>query len=524
VIKPPSKKAFDPEGEPGGQTVDWVRRLRDLRRLLGWSQRKLAKEMRVTPAAVSQWESGQRAIRGPIRRLVEIYEEALGMIDPPADAGRPKVNATWVHRALRLSGASARMATRLAGSSLRSLVASDARATEIKHATQLAIGQDLADTLGKMKGLGMKLGQTMSYLAFTAPEAVRERLQYLQDQAPPMDGAAVDAVFRECLGKVPERIFERWEARPFAAASIGQVHRAELRDGTAVAVKVQYPEIRQAIESDLATAGALETVIAFGLGLRGEHPDDLVHELRDRVLEECDYFREGENQETFRRIFSDQEGVLVPRAHRRFCGDRILTSDYVDGRRFATFVRDATQADKDRAGAILFRVAMTSLFEHGIFNADPHPGNYLFTDDGRVAFLDFGCVKRFSRRFLDRIARYDHAVLEGRRDDADRLVVEKGIAPEPDAFDFDYHHEMMKQFHEPWLSTKPFRFDRHYVERNWRAMVLDNPNRTRMQLPRDFLFMMRLFFGLHSVLAELGAQADWRAIFLPCLATALDSG
>jgi len=516
-------KRNEPHGEtePPVETVDWVQRLRELRRLLGWSQRRLAKELRVTPGAVSQWESGQRAIRGPIRRLVEIYEETLGMIDPPADPGGRKINGSWAHRAMRLSAVTARTATRLAGSSLQSLVASDVRATEIKRATQFAIAQDVADTLGEMKGLAMKLGQTMSYLDFAAPSVVRARLRSLQDDAPPMGAAAIDGVFRECLGKTPERIFERWEPRPFAAASIGQVHRATLPGGTQVAVKVQYPGIREAIESDLASTTALELVTGVGFGLRAEHPGDLLEELREHVLQECDYALEAENQEEFRRLWAGFEGVLVPRVHRRFCGSRVLTTDYVEGRRFATFVREAPQSDKDRAGEILFRAAISTTYEHRILHADPHPGNYLFPDAGRVALLDFGCVKRFPRGFMDNVARYDSALLEGRRDDADRLVVQMGIAPDRHGFDFDYHHEMMRQLCEPWTSEKPFRFNRHYVERNWRAMVLDNPNRTRMRLPPDFLFMMRLFFGLHSVLAELGAQADWRSIFAPYLETAL---
>jgi predicted unusual protein kinase regulating ubiquinone biosynthesis (AarF/ABC1/UbiB family)/DNA-binding XRE family transcriptional regulator len=499
------------------RTADWVERLRALRRLLGWSQRRLAKELRVTPAAVSQWESGQRAIRGPVRRLLEIYEETLGMIDPPAAHGGRKINGSWVHRTLRLSAATARTATRLAGSSLTSLIATDVRAAEIKRATQIAIADDVADSFGEMKGLAMKLGQTVSYPSFAAPERVRDRLRSLQDEAPAMDGAAIDAVFRDSLGKTPDRIFEAWERRPFAAASIGQVHRATLPGGARVAVKVQYPGIREAIESDLSSAAALELVTGLGFGLRAPRPGDLLEELGEHVLRECDYEEEARNQEEFRRICADYADVVVPRVHRRFSGSRVLTMDYVEGRRFATFVREASQAEKDRAGAILFRVAMSSIYEHRIFNADPHPGNYLFTDAGQVALLDFGCVKRFPRVFVERLAQYYHALSEGRRDDADRLVLQMGVAVEREGFDFDYHHHVMRQLFEPWMSERPFRFNAHYVERNWRGLVLDNPNRAVMRLPRDVLFLTRLEWGLHSVLADLGAQADWKALFVPSI-------
>src|SRR5262245_5615369 len=145
--------------EPGAQEVEWVQRLRDLRQLMGWSQRRLAKELRVTPGAVSQWESSQRAIPGPVKRLVEIYEQTLGMVDPPGGPGLKKVNGSWAHRTLRASTTTARIVARLAGSSLRGLIASNARATEIKRVTQVAIAQELATTLGELKGLPMKIGQ-----------------------------------------------------------------------------------------------------------------------------------------------------------------------------------------------------------------------------------------------------------------------------------------------------------------------------------------------------------------------------
>ena len=504
------------ESERRAPEVDWIARLRDLRRLMGWSQRKLARELRVTSGAVSQWESGRRAIPGPVKRVVELYEHNLGMVEPPGRVG--KVEGSWAGRTLRVSTTTARLGARLAGSSLRSLVVGNARATEIKRATQQAIAQELGETLADLKGLATKIGQMASYLDFAAPQSVRQMLQPLQDATSTMDEAVVEAVFRASLGDTPARIFRRWEARPFAAASIGQVHRAELADGSRVAVKVQYPGIRQTVEADLQSLSVLDKLSA--VVFRAPVREALLAELREKLLEECDYVREADAQETFRELFAANPRVVIPRVYRDWSTERILTSQYVDGRRFAAFARQADQASKDRAGELIFRFASGSLLRHRIFNADPHPGNYLFLEDGAVAFLDFGCVKRFSRDFVRRWTRYLQALAAGRRAEADALVVELGFVEDRERFDFDYHHEAVMQVFEFWLSDAPFRFNGHYVERNWRALWVENPNKARLRMPPDFLFLNRLQFGLHSVLAALGAQADWRAIFLENLAHA----
>jgi len=494
--------------EPG---IDWVERLRDLRRLMGWSQRRLAKELRVTPGAVSQWESRQRAIPGPVQRLAEIYEQNLGMLDPPTDPGLKKINSSWVARTARASTTTARIVGRLAGSSLQSLITANARATEIEAATQVAIAGDLVQAVGEMKGVALKLGQMASYMDLGLPKHLREALSPLRDSSRPLSDAAIREAFLEFTGKTPEMVFDRWNARPIAAASIGQVHRAKSKDGTDVAVKVQYPGIRAAIEADLDTVAAMDLLAR--LGFRGRGRADLVEELRERLLEECDYSREADNQCEFRRIYADTPHVVIPRVYRELSTDRVLTTAYVEGKRFAAFVAEADQKSRDRAGEIIFRVATRCIFEHRIFNGDPNPGNFLFLEDGSVAFLDFGCVKRFSRDLIRDWAQYLRAAIDDRRVDADRLLVKLGFVEDRDAYDFAYHHEMMRAVLEPFRSDKPFRFNQHFVERHWTLLVAENPNKARLSLPRDFLFLNRLQSGLHSVLAQLNAEAPWRAIF-----------
>jgi len=195
--------------------------------------------------------------------------------------------------------------------------------------------------------------------------------------------------------------------------------------------------------------------------------------------------------------------------------------EMVDGRRWAAAL-ESPQELRDRWGEVIVRFVYGSLWRYGLFNADPHPGNYLFHEDGGVTFIDFGCVKRFRPGFVERWASYVRAVVEERRAEADDLIVEIGFVPDPDRFDFDYHYEVVRRLYEPFWRPPPFRFNRHYVERTWRAMFTENLNKLRMNLPADFLFLTRLQWGLHFVLAELEAEADWRTMFRELIAVAAD--
>ena len=258
---------------------------------------------------------------------------------------------------------------------------------------QIAMAEQVVQNLGEMKGLAMKLGQMAGYVDFHAPAAVRERFASLHTQSRPMSPSAVAQVFLAELGQGPGRVFAAWSAQPLAAASIGQVHRARLRSGEEVAVKVQYPRIVQALLTDLAGAELVHRAAA--LVFRGFNLAPVVQELRERFLEECDYRLEASHQERFRQLWAGRPGVVVPRVFTELSTGRILVSELREGESLKSFARRASQAERNRAGERLFDFVYESMFRHGLFNTDPHPGNYLFGSD-HVAFLDFGCVKRLT--------------------------------------------------------------------------------------------------------------------------------
>jgi predicted unusual protein kinase regulating ubiquinone biosynthesis (AarF/ABC1/UbiB family) len=305
-----------------------------------------------------------------------------------SDAGIP-IDADHRRDQLTRMGTSAWLRLQIAR--LHSRLVNDERAHEIRQEAIVRTAKDALEVVGNMKGVMMKFAQFASFQP-QVPESAREHLKQLQAAAPPMTSElAAECIERE-LGASPTDVFARYHHDPIASASIGQVHRARTKDGRDVAVKVQYPGVDDAIRSDLANAeGFIKT---FGAAL-GEDGDLTPHleEVARRVGDELDYETEAENQRFFAERYRGHPFVKVPDVLEELTTPRVLTSEFVIGRGFYDVLGDPAR-DRDRFGEIIFRFAFTSVFADGVFSGDPHPGNYLFLDDGRVCVLDFGLVKR----------------------------------------------------------------------------------------------------------------------------------
>ena len=367
-----------------------------------------------------------------------------------------------------------------------------------------------------MKGALMKLGQMASYLDDGLPEPLRLALSQLQSNAPPMSAElAVDTVERE-LGGPLERFFVEFDTEPIAAASIGQVHRAIARDpvtGTerAVAVKVQYPGVDAAIVSDLRNADLLGTVLRQGFG--GLDPAEMVDEIKLRITEEVDYRREAKNQQLFVDYYADHPFVHVPAVLHELCTDRVLTTELAVGATWQELLqRDA--ATRDRAGEVIFRFVFRSLYRLGAFNGDPHPGNYLFHDDGRVTFLDFGLVKHFTRPELDtfasmvKAAALDHDAAEYRR-----IVERAGLLLPGAPVDTDEVGRYFSYFYAPVREDRTMTWTREYANSIVRhTFDRSSPISQYATVPRSFVFIQRINLGLYALLGELGATGNYRRI------------
>ncbi|MBI2895937.1 MAG: AarF/ABC1/UbiB kinase family protein [Deltaproteobacteria bacterium] len=382
-------------------------------------------------------------------------------------------------------------------------------------------------TLGEMKGLPLKLGQMASYIDGIAPPGYEERFQArlkrLLDRAPPLSPESAVTVVTAELGAPPDEVFEEWEAQPFAAASIGQVHRAVTRDGVPVAVKVQYPGIDKAIENDLKSVSLLESMVS-PLG-RKFGSREVVEEIKRVFLDELDYVREADNAELFRRIHAKDAELHIPRVVRALSTRRVLTCELVGGTGYAEFAAGGSQADRDAAGTSIWRFMMRALFRHGVLYADPHPGNYRFWPGrgGRVSFLDFGCVKVLPPELLVGMKRYITAAMDEDWEAFDRACVEVlGYEPNDATWDLyrSYTIELLRPLttHEDWhcspaVARRTVTFlvdggkDLLFKDGRPRPTALKPP-----KIPHDFTFVSRLQWGLASVLGGLRSIAAFRAI------------
>jgi predicted unusual protein kinase regulating ubiquinone biosynthesis (AarF/ABC1/UbiB family) len=306
---------------------------------------------------------------------------------------RRRLGKLRLSRGLAAVGLALRGGMRYVGSAPRLFAAAGENRQQLRNDLALQTAEDIATTLGAMKGVLMKIGQMASYVDDGLSPAVRRTLSRLQDSVPPMSAELAAGVVTEELGLPPERAFRRWDPEPIAAASIGQVHRAITHDGRAVAVKVQYPGIVETISADLDNVALLRRMLR--ITAPNQDVEALVAELRERVLEELDYRREAENQRYMAAYFDGHPTIHVPQIIDELSARRVVTSELSAGARFSELAT-WSQPERDLAAETIYRFVFRSLYEIRAFNGDPHPGNYLFHGGGRVTFLDFGLVKHFT--------------------------------------------------------------------------------------------------------------------------------
>src|SRR4051794_4773264 len=288
-----------------------------------------------------------------------------------------------------------------------------------------------------MRGAAMKVGQVLSTVDFTAlPEDDREEfkatLAALRDSVPPLPFKAVEQLLRDELEMPLEQAFEDFEEEAFAAASIGQVHRATTLDGKRVAVKVQYPGIAEAVETDLRNMQLLFPLVkrlAPGLDVKA-----LATELRERIADELDYEVEAQNHRAMARGWRGHPFVYVPPVNTQLSSRRVLVTEYLEGRKFEA-VRQLPEAERDRFGEIVFRFFFGTLTHLRRAAGDPHPGNYLLLDDDKVGFLDFGLMRVVDADYLEGERALARAVAAHDAQQVHTRLAELGYLPEPDAFD-----------------------------------------------------------------------------------------
>ncbi len=458
-----------------------------------------------------------RSSRGPLLALsaalglgalVAILQRRNGVAEAPVS------DTKMSYRNLRLARLGARSSGRYAVHKARATFASAERRDALDTEFQIRTAQDVTKELGNMKGAMMKLGQMASYLDTGLPDNVRQTLASLQHDAPPMSGELAAAQIERELGKPPSELFLEWDPIPIASASIGQVHRAITLDDRAVAVKIQYPGVADAMESDLNNAdwifGAMASLFP------GVEPGPIVEELKDRLVEELDYTAEAKSQRYFAEFFDRHPFIHVPHVVERLSTERILTTELADGARFDELLTWSDE-EKNLAAETIFRFSFGSIYRLHAFNGDPHPGNYLFEKGGRVTFLDFGLIKRFTPTETLLFEQLIQAMVIDEDLPAFRTIVEdNGLLRRGAPFTDEEIGEYFQFFYRYVAERREITIDAEYAAAGV-AQLFDREGPQgavlkELNVPPSFVILQRITLGLMGLFAQLEATANWREV------------
>jgi predicted unusual protein kinase regulating ubiquinone biosynthesis (AarF/ABC1/UbiB family) len=444
--------------------------------------------------------------------------------DPPPEARRLPTGR--VARTARVGGLVTGQGVRWAGMRAANRVRTPERAAAAERERTEALVHELVDQLGKMRGAAMKVGQMISMVEFDGlEEEQRDELQRelatLRDDIPPVPFARLERLLRKELGAPLSSVFADIEERAFAAASIGQVHRATTTNGHDVVVKIQYPGIAEAVETDLRNAMLLLPLVkrlAPGLDVKA-----MATEMRERIGEELDYELEAQNQRRIERLVRGHPFISVPHVYTELSTRRMLVSEYIEGARFEE-VRRADEAQRDRYGEIVFRFFFGLLYRRRIALGDPHPGNYLLRPGGQVAFLDFGLLRDVDDDRVTAEVSIARAVRDARAEDLKAALIAGGYVPAERAESVQAEFALRLMTHATKWYAVPGerRFSTGGERRDRRGRARERPTdedraaiKTQVNqftVPPEAILIRRMHAIVAVVLQTLRAGADWGAI------------
>ena len=420
---------------------------------------------------------------------------------------------TQAGRLLRLTGMTTSIATRVASHSVRGLFRSEEDQGRDRQRLMRDIGREVASTLGEMKGAVMKVGQVASQMKDILPEEISEALAVLQKSSAPMPFSVIRRQIRKELGGEPEELFHRFDEEPFASASIGQVHRAQLHDGREVVIKVQYPAVRESVHSDMKQ---LRRILRLGGLLKVDEPtlDAIFEEIRQQLDEELDYEQEAEHVRLFHEFHRNDPYLIIPRVIDELSTDKVLTLTYEEGDDLDTLHTDPAydQELRNHFGRLIFNTIGRQIFELGVVHCDPHPGNFAYRRDGSLVIYDFGAVKRIPKEDLAIFRRTMRAALTGDYRELENALRELGIRKEGGPEVSDDFYAGWVELIRPAFDEQPFDFSRsrmhiHLAKRTqstpWKYLECFRPS------PRTLL-VDRVLGGHYWTMVNLGVNTAFR--------------
>lgn len=393
-------------------------------------------------------------------------------------------------------------------------VSGDKRVASLNE-THLKAAIKLLGTMSYLRGSIMKIGQTLANYPDVVPEQFVDTLSALHFEAPPMHFSLLREQVRNELGGDPEELFAEFETMAFAAASLGQVHRARLKGGQLVAVKIQYPNIARTIRDDFKNFNAL--VLPMRLSKDWDNLKAQWEDICETLELETDYVNEAECLKMARDAFTEADGVVVPEVFPELSSDRVLTMEYLPGRHADVFMAgDPPQDVRDRHGHQIMMAISRLYYQKGIIYADPHPGNFFFMDDGRLGLIDFGCCYRFTDQMWDycaEIERASHGPIDSKAMDAALLrSVDLTDGSRMGEEWLTLLRDYCAWMWEPMQKDEPFDFgDPEYLRRGMHIYGEVLRRRYTRSQPVN-TWLARCFIGARAMVYRLRARVNLKAI------------
>jgi long-chain acyl-CoA synthetase len=383
------------------------------------------------------------------------------------------------------------------------------------------VGKLLKEGLGGLKGPFHKLGQMLSLMPEHMPPEIVDELRQLFLDSQPINSNLIKAMVEKELKKPIPSVFLEWSDRPIATGSIGQVHWARLLDGQEVAVKVLIPQIKEMLKSDLKLLQWALPFLRFVLGFKNlsEH----FEELKQLMNAEVNLAQEGNNYKIFKHIFKDFPDIIVPQVYSEFSSEKILVTEYIEAQRFDDFAATASLEEKIKAAEIIWFTSSYPINVFAIFNADPHPGNYLISKKNvageaqlKVVMVDFGFCKKWEKTFINQWKEQVLACCRFDRKLFAELSLNLGIrAKDSQAFFdqlFDINHEVI---YKPWLNNEKFQFTEEWLKYYLQSMLKYQILVPDLHLPNQFLALSRLYWGKFNLMSKLGVEANFHILTMP---------
>lgn len=415
-----------------------------------------------------------------------------------------------LHRSVKLGALVGRVGTSVVGHRLLEIGRSDDTKRKQRADTLVLNAKRVVESLGELKGAAMKVGQMLSLQESMLPPEVAEILSRLQKEAPRVPPEIMRFEVEGALGSFDD-IFESMEEEAFAAASIGQVHRARLKDGRDVAVKIQYPLIDQIVSADLKN---LKVLVGALWGLFSEIDfEPFWEEIRDRLVEELDYTIEARTMERMAELFADTPEIVIPKVIPEASAKNVLTMEFVGGLSpDEACEMERSQDQKDQWGRVLFDFILAGLFKHRLLHADPNLANFAFREDGAVVVYDFGCVKEVPRDLAEGYASLMLAVIDGRQNEIPTIL--KGIGflkADGRLFPAEVTEAYAEVLKRIVREDPPYTFGTDdLVDALMQVGMNFWSEATDMNFPSDAVFVNRTFGGHVGNLGRLRATAPWR--------------